>query len=99
MVDLHSPSTPLTVLLPADLVKELQLLAQEMHLSLDQVVREACLAYTEPHGWQRCYEEWVRTHPDQPAAESAGNGTGLRAPIRSEEHTSELQSPCNLVCR
>src|SRR2546426_2798665 len=23
----------------------------------------------------------------------------LRAPIRSEEHTSELQSPCNLVCR
>src|SRR2546426_7155616 len=21
------------------------------------------------------------------------------APIRSEEHTSELQSPCNLVCR
>src|SRR3989454_2164079 len=24
---------------------------------------------------------------------------GLRAPVRSEEHTSELQSPCNLVCR
>src|SRR5256885_4085681 len=23
----------------------------------------------------------------------------LRAPDRSEEHTSELQSPCNLVCR
>src|SRR5256885_3340127 len=23
----------------------------------------------------------------------------LRAHIRSEEHTSELQSPCNLVCR
>src|SRR5256885_10988584 len=22
-----------------------------------------------------------------------------RGPIRSEEHTSELQSPCNLVCR
>src|SRR5256885_12134871 len=22
-----------------------------------------------------------------------------RAPARSEEHTSELQSPCNLVCR
>src|SRR2546426_5999205 len=22
-----------------------------------------------------------------------------RAPTRSEEHTSELQSPCNLVCR
>src|SRR2546426_428520 len=24
--------------------------------------------------------------------------TGLK-PLRSEEHTSELQSPCNLVCR
>src|SRR5256885_13132333 len=24
---------------------------------------------------------------------------GLRAGYRSEEHTSELQSPCNLVCR
>src|SRR5256885_3126044 len=24
---------------------------------------------------------------------------GRRATIRSEEHTSELQSPCNLVCR
>src|SRR5256885_11681352 len=23
----------------------------------------------------------------------------LAAPFRSEEHTSELQSPCNLVCR
>src|SRR5256885_10235464 len=24
---------------------------------------------------------------------------GPHAPLRSEEHTSELQSPCNLVCR
>src|SRR2546426_5983878 len=23
----------------------------------------------------------------------------VRLPLRSEEHTSELQSPCNLVCR
>src|SRR2546426_3521039 len=35
----------------------------------------------------------------------AGGGTALQAhegaeeEIRSEEHTSELQSPCNLVCR
>src|SRR5256885_12812724 len=32
-----------------------------------------------------------------------GGGSGVReapgAPARSEEHTSELQSPCNLVCR
>src|SRR3989454_4975827 len=26
-------------------------------------------------------------------------GTVLRLHVRSEEHTSELQSPCNLVCR
>src|SRR5205807_5530984 len=25
--------------------------------------------------------------------------TGMRSGQRSEEHTSELQSPCNLVCR
>src|SRR5688500_19076013 len=26
-------------------------------------------------------------------------GPGSQAVVRSEEHTSELQSPCNLVCR
>src|SRR5256885_5932315 len=26
-------------------------------------------------------------------------GIGRRHVVRSEEHTSELQSPCNLVCR
>src|SRR5256885_12235903 len=26
-------------------------------------------------------------------------GPAAALPIRSEEHTSELQSPCNLVCR
>src|SRR2546426_9727348 len=31
-------------------------------------------------------EELLRLHP-------------LQHPVRSEEHTSELQSPCNLVCR
>src|SRR5256885_10185398 len=33
-----------------------------------------------------------RTVDDTPA----GGGPGM---VRSEEHTSELQSPCNLVCR
>src|SRR2546426_7125075 len=27
------------------------------------------------------------------------HGSSLLAILRSEEHTSELQSPCNLVCR
>src|SRR6266850_8148469 len=30
---------------------------------------------------------------------SAPPGRGCRRATRSEEHTSELQSPCNLVCR
>src|SRR5256885_9426321 len=37
-----------------------------------------------------------------PCAQRAGQpaaADGLRDPGRSEEHTSELQSPCNLVCR
>src|SRR2546426_2413133 len=32
------------------------------------------------------------------AGDSPGE-RGLRESARSEEHTSELQSPCNLVCR
>src|SRR5256885_9209829 len=28
-----------------------------------------------------------------------GGEHGLHVAVRSEEHTSELQSPCNLVCR
>src|SRR2546426_7538663 len=32
--------------------------------------------------------------------ESRADGSGARSAFdRSEEHTSELQSPCNLVCR
>src|SRR2546426_1296591 len=30
---------------------------------------------------------------------AAGEGRGEALQPRSEEHTSELQSPCNLVCR
>src|SRR5215467_16358397 len=38
--------------------------------------------------------------PAGPSASSRCSGTGSGAArARSEEHTSELQSPCNLVCR
>src|SRR5205807_9865954 len=47
--------------------------------------------------------------PRQPSREQSAAGarcsssalpeTSRRDPCRSEEHTSELQSPCNLVCR
>src|SRR5256885_10968730 len=33
------------------------------------------------------------------SATSVARLDGIAKPIRSEEHTSELQSPCNLVCR
>src|SRR5256885_12402211 len=35
----------------------------------------------------------------QPVELTATRLTELDLPLRSEEHTSELQSPCNLVCR
>src|SRR5256885_11906210 len=37
----------------------------------------------------------------QPRATGATGGVGVErlSRLRSEEHTSELQSPCNLVCR
>src|SRR5256885_10116586 len=37
--------------------------------------------------------------PLLPRGPDARRGEGVRRPRRSEEHTSELQSPCNLVCR
>src|SRR5256885_11931003 len=33
------------------------------------------------------------------AAQQPGSGELVHQILRSEEHTSELQSPCNLVCR
>src|SRR2546426_7420460 len=36
---------------------------------------------------------------DVPFGERRGRAHKERIPVRSEEHTSELQSPCNLVCR
>src|SRR5256885_5222029 len=36
---------------------------------------------------------------EDPSALGGDRGNGLRCRVRSEEHTSELQSPCNLVCR
>src|SRR2546426_4886512 len=40
-----------------------------------------------------------RAGPAARAGDPAGAGRRLQRQHRSEEHTSELQSPCNLVCR
>src|SRR5690348_18214746 len=37
--------------------------------------------------------------PTAPSAERSASVTSRRAATRSEEHTSELQSPVHLVCR
>src|SRR5256885_12973160 len=39
----------------------------------------------------------LRRHAGAPRGLAADRGS--QQPHRSEEHTSELQSPCNLVCR
>src|SRR5205807_4647559 len=41
----------------------------------------------------------VTALPANSPAASAGLHPGDKVVARSEEHTSELQSPCNLVCR
>src|SRR5688500_19534946 len=38
-------------------------------------------------------------HPSAGTLKYRGASLAERADLRSEEHTSELQSPCNLVCR
>src|SRR5256885_8534836 len=49
-------------------------------------------------------EKSQRRRPSHASSSSGGRGSKnafvtFTFPFRSEEHTSELQSPCNLVCR
>src|SRR5256885_2605244 len=52
-------------------------------------------------GWcsdaANCASVWNRRR--NPASEARASCSTFTATRRSEEHTSELQSPCNLVCR
>jgi hypothetical protein len=64
MVHVNSPRSPLTVNLPGELIEQLQLLAREKKVPVDDIVMEACLAFTEPHLWERCYAQWRLQHPD-----------------------------------
>src|SRR5256885_5345230 len=46
------------------------------------------------------YTTLFRSHPRAAGApQGSGNSHRSGNTLRSEEHTSELQSPCNLVCR
>src|SRR2546426_8123231 len=42
---------------------------------------------------------WRRDRRTSSARWSGAGARSCRFGVRSEEHTSELQSPCNLVCR
>src|SRR5215467_15702050 len=42
---------------------------------------------------------WPPGHQRRETRRRRGQRRQGRCPSRSEEHTSELQSPCNLVCR
>src|SRR5256885_11124156 len=45
------------------------------------------------------FEKGPRRISDAPGGKNLEGGPALAGRSRSEEHTSELQSPCNLVCR
>src|SRR5256885_8069372 len=47
----------------------------------------------------KAHAEWSRWPLHERAAVFLKAAELLSGPWRSEEHTSELQSPCNLVCR
>src|SRR2546426_9134669 len=54
----------------------------------------------EVDGHARAFEAHARTGDgDPPAADQTKRRAEPSRAWRSEEHTSELQSPCNLVCR
>src|SRR2546426_2674648 len=75
------------------------------HRDRAEAVRLACPRMPRRRGRSRAPPSpWTRAL--QPAREAKGRGAILRGEgpsdlsrPRSEEHTSELQSPCNLVCR
>src|SRR5688500_20271439 len=43
--------------------------------------------------------KWIEDRREHLIASSSGTDRIAWRELRSEEHTSELQSPCNLVCR
>src|SRR2546426_8182092 len=48
---------------------------------------------------RQCLRQQGRDAVEEVAAALADGGRHRQGVPRSEEHTSELQSPCNLVCR
>jgi hypothetical protein len=74
VIDVNAPRFPLTVHLPAELIEEIRTLAREKQVSVDEVVLEACLGYTEPYFWERSYKEWRQENPNEPLHEFGIDG-------------------------
>src|SRR5256885_7777117 len=70
----------------------------ELRAKTDAPMMECKKALTEAEGDLVKAEELLRVKLGTKAGKAASRVTA-EGVIRSEEHTSELQSPCNLVCR
>jgi hypothetical protein len=79
VANIHSARAPLTVQLPSEVIAELPAVAKYKQVSVDEVVTEACLAYTEPYLWEQEYKEWRRTHPNEPLCDFGIDGGDLLA--------------------
>src|SRR5256885_9618998 len=66
-----------------------------VHKVSSSQARKSIIAPALGHAYEGCDE------PSRSSDENRGSEPvpGFRQVLRSEEHTSELQSPCNLVCR
>src|SRR5688500_19862485 len=85
---LHSTLFPYTTLFRSG--QNSRDVAQGLTDLRDKIARQTLLVVPADHA--TCHHE--------PAVGRHAVGVSLwRRPARSEEHTSELQSPCNLVCR
>src|SRR2546426_5071951 len=58
----------------------------------------SCRLTIGPRSWREVLLETARAESDLLLRRDSP-ADNLRGELRSEEHTSELQSPCNLVCR
>src|SRR5256885_6073668 len=62
---------------------------------VDVVVRTRKVGHFFPGGTVDAFDVWLEVQ----ATDEKGQVIFWSGKVRSEEHTSELQSPCNLVCR
>src|SRR5205807_10347297 len=73
--------------------------SQALHLRGQRLHRRHRRSAALPAGSRLLAHDPVRAHQQQPAVVRRPHRRRRGIDRRSEEHTSELQSPCNLVCR